>query len=318
MTVRTHKILFSVVITLFGLITNPFAQQTVQYTNFVHNYFTYNPALAGSPDCMTFKLGFRSQWVNLDGSPQTGFGTLQTRLKSKKRRTDMNYHGIGAMVEGDNIGYFSRTTLQLAYSYHFKLKKNVTASVGLFGGLQQFRMDASQVLVTNYNDPSLNSSASAFIIPYITPGLFLSHDNWFAGFAARQFVRNKWNGVVGTNSRNLHHYSVMGGKRIKIKKDINLVPAVMIKWARMSPPSLDLNIMAEFGHNIDLGISWRNQDALALLAKIKFARFFTLAYAFDFTTSKMRLGSSNTHEVIIGITTCPHDRRNTFTCPVFD
>jgi type IX secretion system PorP/SprF family membrane protein len=295
-----------------------FAQQTVQYTNFVHNYFTYNPALAGSPDCMTFKLGARTQWVNLDGSPQTGFGTLQTRLKSKKRRSDMNYHGLGAMVEGDNIGYFSRTTMQLAYSYHFKLKRNVTASAGIFGGLQQFRMDASQVLVTNYNDPALNSSASAFIVPYITPGVFLSHDNWFAGLAARQLVRNKWDRVVGTNSRNLHHYSIMGGKRFKLKNDINLVAAAMLKWARMSPPSLDLNIMAEFGKNIDLGLSWRNQDAIAVLAKIKFARFFSLAYAFDFTTSKIRMVSSNTHEVIIGISTCPHDRRNTFICPVFD
>jgi type IX secretion system PorP/SprF family membrane protein len=315
---RKNLLLFYVILSGIMLPVCSSAQQTAQYTNFVHNYFTYNPALAGSPDCMTFKLGFRSQWVNLNGSPQTGFGTLQTRLKSKKRRTDMNYHGIGAMVEGDNIGYFSRTTMQLAYSYHFKLKKNVTASIGLFGGLQQFRMDASQVLVANYNDPALNSSASAFILPYISPGLFLSHDNWFAGLAIRQFVRNKWDAVVGTSSRNLHHYSIMGGKRIKLKKDINLVPAIMVKWVRMSPPSIDLNIMAEIGHTVDLGLSWRNQDALAILAKIKFARFFTLAYAFDFTSSKMRLGSSNTHEVIIGITTCPHDRKNTFTCPVFD
>jgi type IX secretion system PorP/SprF family membrane protein len=293
-------------------------QQTTQYTHFIHNYFAYNPALAGSPSCLNFKLGFRSQWVGLEGNPSTGFGTVQARIKGKKTRINRNYHGVGFMVEGDNVGYFSRTTLQLAYSYHFQVMRNVTASVGIFAGFQQFRMDASKVVTINYNDPALNSSASAFFVPYITPGLFLSHDDWFAGFAIRQFYRNKWDKVVGASSRNLNHHSLMGGKRFKLNKDFNIIPSAMFKWSRFTMPSLDLNVMFEWKRNIEFGLSYRNQDAISALARIKFASFFSLAYAFDFTTSKMRLGSSNTHEVILGISACPHDNKNTFICPVFD
>lgn len=293
-------------------------QQTTQYTHFVHNYFAFNPALAGSPSCMNFKLGFRSQWLGLEGAPTTGFGTLQARIKSKKTKINRNYHGIGAMVEADNVGYFSRTTLQLAYSYHFQVLRNVTASIGVFAGFQQFRMDASKVLTINYDDPALNSSASAFFIPYVTPGIFLSHDDWFAGLAIRQLVRNKWDKVVGTSSRNMHHQSLMGGKRFKLNKKINIIPAVMLKWSRFTMPSIDFNVMFEFKQNLELGLSWRNQDAVAALARIKFANYFSLAYAFDFTTSRLRIGNANTHELILGISACRHNTNNTFICPVFD
>lgn len=293
------------------------AQQTTQYSHFVYNYFAYNPALAGSQNCMNLKLGFRTQWVGFDGHPETGFASFHTRLKFKKSRTNRTYHGVGAYIENDVLGYLGTTTLNLAYAYHFPVSRDVTASVGLFAGFQQFKADASKIVTISYNDPVLPSSNSAFFVPYITPGIFLNHDDWFAGMAIRQIVRNKWDKVIGLNSRNRFHYSIVGGKRFKLNQKFNLVASGMFKYVGYSAPSIDLNIMAEITQAFELGILWRNQDALSALVKLKFARFFTLAYAFDFTTSKLKQVSSNTHEFILGISACPHDAKNTFICPAF-
>lgn len=293
------------------------AQQTTQYSHFVYNYFAYNPALAGSQNCFNLKLGFRTQWVGFNGNPQTGFASFHTRLKSKKSRTNRTYHGVGAYVENDVLGYLGTTTLNLAYAYHFPVKRDVMASVGIFGGFQQFKADASKIVTINYNDPVLPTANSAILVPYITPGIFLNHDDWFAGLAIRQIVRNRWSKVIGIDARNRFHYSIVGGKRFKFNQKFNIVASGMFKYASFSAPSLELNIMAEVNKVFELGLLWRNQDAIAALAKIKFARFFTLAYAFDFTTSKLRHASSNTHEVIIGISACPHDANNTYICPAF-
>lgn len=310
------KFLISILISSFCAIG--FGQQVPQYTNYVYNYFAYNPALAGGQECFNLKLGFRTQWVGLEGNPETGFASFHTRLKFKKSRSNRTFHGVGAYIEKDNVGYLGTTTLNGAYAYHFPLKRDVTASVGVFAGFQQFTADQTAIITIDYSDPALNSASSAILIPYITPGIFLQHDDWFVGMAIRQIVRNKWNKVIGVDSRNRFHYSLVGGKRFRIDNQFNLVASGMLKYTGFTAPSIELNLMAEITPMIEIGLLWRNQDALAALAKFKFARYFTLAYAFDFTTSKLRNASSNTHEVILGISACSHDKGNTFICPAFE
>jgi type IX secretion system PorP/SprF family membrane protein len=305
-------------IILFMACSNLFGQQTTQYTQYVYNYFAFNPAVAGSQDCFNFKLGYRSQWAGFDGNPQTGFASFQTRLKFKKTRVNRTYHGVGAHIENDVIGYMSSTTINLAYAYHFPMGRNIRASVGIYAGFQQLKVDASRIITLNYNDPAIQNGGAALFIPYVTPGIFLNHDNWFAGLAIRQVYRNKWSKVIGVDARNRFHYSLVGGKRYKIGKGFNVVPSAMLKYVGFSAPALDINVTFEINRSLELGATWRNQDAVAAMLKFKFARFFSLGYAFDFTTSKLRTVSSNTHELIIGISACPHDANNTYICPVFD
>lgn len=308
-----------VLIGLLGIITTEtIGQQTTQFTQYTFNYFAINPALAGSQKCLKFKMGYRLQWLGLQGAPQTGFGSVHARLKSKRRSIRDSYHGVGAYVENDVIGYFGTTTLNLAYAYHFRMGRKVRASMGVFGGMQQFRSDASRILVTDYTDPAITGSGNAFFVPYFTPGIFLNHDNWFAGLSIRQVVRNKWSKVIGVDARNRSHFSIIGGKRFKLTEKVNLIPSGLLKWTGVTAPSLDLTLSAEFTSYLKMGLSWRNQDALAVMAQVKFAKFFSLGYAFDFTTSSLRTGSSNTHELILGVSACPHKSNDTFLCPVFD
>ncbi|MCB9198627.1 MAG: PorP/SprF family type IX secretion system membrane protein [Flavobacteriales bacterium] len=294
------------------------AQQTTQYSHYMYNYFAYNPALAGSQNCYQLKLGFRTQWVGYLGNPETGFASFHTRLKFKKTRSNRTYHGVGAYIENDVVGYLGTTTVNGAYAYHFPVGRSVTASAGIFAGFQQFKADGAKIVAISNDDPALYKANSAILVPYLTPGIFLNHDDWFAGLAVRQIVRNKWSKVIGVDSRNRFHWSLVGGKRIRLNEKFNLVGSAMLKYAGYSAPSLELNLMAEITPAIELGILWRNQDALAALAKFKFAKYFTLAYAFDFTTSKLRNASSNTHEVIIGISACKHNSGDTFICPAFE
>jgi len=292
------------------------AQQTVQYSQFVLNQFAYNPALAGTKECIDVKLGYRTQWVGLDGAPRSAFGSFHSKLKFKKRSDPRRTHGIGFLVESDAIGPLSRTTVNLAYAYHFPVARDVKASIGVFAGFQQFKVDVNKMRLGNGNDPAINGSGARFFIPYVAPGLFLSHKNWFAGYSIKQIVRNKWK-ILGTDiSRNRFHHNVVFGKRFKTSNDINLVPSAMLKVTGYSAPAFDLNLMAELNPSFEIGGSWRNGDAIIGMVKFKFLSYFTLGYSFDFTTSRMRYGSSNTHEIIFGISGCAQDA-STYDCPAF-
>lgn len=293
------------------------SQQTVQYTQYIFNSFAINPALAGSKKCMDIRLGYRTQWVGLEGSPNTAFASFNGELKLKKKKNVRTKHGVGVYLESDVLGPTSRTTIYLAYAYHFPVARDVTASVGLFAGLQQLRLDGQKIEVLDNNDPLIGGSGSRFMIPDISPGIFLSHDDWFTGFSIRQVVPLQWKLIGSNKTKNAFHYLLVGGKRFKTNQDINVVPSAMIKWTGYTNPSLDLNLLFELNHHIDVGGSWRSGDALAGIVKFKFLEYFSLGYSFDFTTSRLRHGSSNTHEVILGIYACPQGG-NDYECPAFN
>lgn len=293
------------------------SQQTPQFSQYISNYFAINPAMAGSQRCLNFSIGYRSQWLNLEGAPKTGFGSFSTELKLKKRSMNQSKHGVGMYVENDAIGPTARTSVNLAYAYHLPISREINASFGIFAGLHQFKLDASKVSLADSQDPLIDGSQSTLLVPDFSPGLFLSHKNWFAGYSVKQLARSKWKILGNKDSRDRWHHYIVGGKRFKTDK-VNFIPSAMLKYAAFSRPSLDLNIIAELNRYFDLGIGWRNQDQIGAMMKIKFAKFFTLGYSYDYTISSLRLGSSNTHELIIMINACGHERGEVYQCPIFN
>ena len=62
------------ILVLFALglfTTNSYAQQDAQYTQYMYNPMSINPAYAGSRDVLSLVGIYRSQWVGLDGAPRT-------------------------------------------------------------------------------------------------------------------------------------------------------------------------------------------------------------------------------------------------------
>ncbi|MBQ4805838.1 type IX secretion system membrane protein PorP/SprF, partial [Aquimarina sp. MMG015] len=69
-----------IVTVLLGFVfqQNNWAQQDAQYTQYMYNTISVNPAYAGSRGVMSIMGLHRSQWVGLDGAPRTQTLTLNT------------------------------------------------------------------------------------------------------------------------------------------------------------------------------------------------------------------------------------------------
>lgn len=293
------------------------AQQTPQFSHFVFNQFAHHPAVAGSKPCLDMRLGYRTQWVGFEGRPITMFANVHAPITNKKKKHLRTKHGIGGHVESDGTGPISKTKIYLAYSYHFPVGRKTNLAMGFYAGFQQFRFNAGKVTLNNFNDGAIPGSSVQFIWPDIAPGLWLYSNDFFSGLTLWQGLRNKIKNV-GTDSRLTHHFIFTGGKRFKADNGISYIPSVAIKFAPMAIPALDLNVMMDYKNIFQAGISYRNTDAIVGLFKVNFLNYFSLGYAFDFTTSRIRYSSSNTHEIIIGISACPHKGRGVADCPVWN
>lgn len=309
----------SLALPLLMACTPVLAQQTAQYTQFVYNMFAINPAVAGSKDCIDVRLGYRQQWVGFPGAPVTGWATVAGTIKPKGKPFHANRHGVGAFVEADNTGPLGYTSFQVAYAYHLQMKRDFYMSLGFYAGVRQEKLSLGDVYATDNSDPALASNGSVLVYPDVTPGIWLYGKSTWAGFSIQQFLGNRVKDI-GTDTRLARDFIFSLGHRYRIDRKFSVVPAALLKLAPGAPMALDLNVMFEYQRRLGLGVSYRNQDAVAFMLKVPFLKYFTLGYSYDLTTSRLRAGGFNTHEIILGIYPClPLDPEKAIVrCPIFE
>jgi type IX secretion system PorP/SprF family membrane protein len=295
------------------------AQQLAQYTQYVFNQFSINPAVAGSKECLDVRLGYRQQWVGFEGAPRTGWASLHGRLGGKKSKVMGNKHGIGAFVEADNAGNWGYTRLVLAYAYHLRLTQESFMAFGVFGGVQQMKLNVGEVTLSNYDDPILNGGPSALVYPDVTPGFWMYGKKAWGGISVHHILARPIPNI-GVSSNMSRHYMLSGGYRHRLAKKTTLTPSALLKFVGGLPPAFDLNAMVEWNRTLGVGVGYRSGDAIAFMMKVGFLDYFQLGYSYDLTTSVLRVAGSNTHEVILGITPCSKDdlSKRMINCPAFD
>lgn len=304
---------------LFHLPLCGHAQQLAQYTQYVFNHLPVNPAVAGSKDCIDIRLGYRTQWMGFEGAPRTAWATVHGAIRSKQPFVK-NRHGIGMWVEADDAGPYGYTLFYLAYAYHMQMKQDYFMSMGLFAGAKQMKLDGAEILTFDPNDPAITGSRSVFVYPEITPGIWLYGKNAWLGLSLHQVLNNKirkWGLDQSTLTR---HFQLSGGYRYRLNKRTGVTPSTLIKISPKSPPAVDLNLMLDYKRKVGLGVGYRNVDAISFLLKVSFMKFFQVGYSYDVTTSRIRVASSNTHEIILAITPCPPNdpSRDIVRCPVWE
>lgn len=294
-----------------------FSQQVPQFSHYLLNQFAFNPAVAGSKDCFDVTLGHRTQWSGFEGAPVTTFGSFNTTLSQDK--FGLGYkHAVGVVVLIDSYGPFSRAKLKAAYAYHLPVSKKTLLSMGMFFGIEQISFDASELEVINFNDDAINNSQRATIFPEFTPGVMLQSKKWFAGATLQQTIGGPKK-VIGTDeTRFSRHATLLGGLNLNLTDDWSFIPSTMLKFTRGTPWAIDVNAMFDYKNKFSAGIGYRNTDAAMALVSFNVFDYFKLGYAFDYTVSKIRFGSSNTHEVTLSINPCGFNEDPKYGCPTFN
>jgi len=308
------------IITVIGLLAiMPYVtgQQFPMYSQYIMNGFLLNPSYAGSDYYTTFGLTVREQWLGIPDAPSTYAAAFQTRIlnnsyitktttvrKKIDRPTKGGRVGLGGYVFSDHNGIMHRTGFQFAYAYHLPIEDEKQLSFGLSLSAYQYFVDINgAVMPEDVYDEFLANYDQVVYIPDANFGVSYTTRRFFAGFAMTNLLRGTLmigNGGENGNSQ-LGHYFLTGGiKFYPGSTDWIIEPSVMIKSSDMLLKALQLDITTRVYYKEDywLGVSYRTQDAVILLAGVKVDRFY-LGYAFDFTLSDIRSYTYGTHELTV-------------------
>src|SRR6056297_1610152 len=95
MNIRYRVLLFiAITFVSFGV---SYSQQDAQYTQYMYNTMSVNPAYAGSRGQLSAAGLYRSQWVGLEGAPSTFTLNLHSPIRNSKL-------GYGISIVNDEIG----------------------------------------------------------------------------------------------------------------------------------------------------------------------------------------------------------------------
>jgi type IX secretion system PorP/SprF family membrane protein len=302
------------VLSLLGM-TDVAGQQLPQYTQWSSHQFAINPAHAGIKSCIDIHSLYRMQWVGFEGAPKSGFLTISAPIKTKRKVYLQARHGVGLRFETDQIGHFNTNRLNVAYAGHFNFSRDNRLSLGLYGGVIQFGFDPTNT-VTIQPDPAVAQEAS-FIAPDASFGAWWNGENYYLGAVLQNLIPYRWVDL-GNDSRFRFHSLINAGYRMKINETVTVLPAFILKIPPRGPVALDIQAMVDLKDIVDLGLGYRNTDALLIFAGFKINQRFSLQYSFDLTLSPLRNGSSNTHELSLSFSACRPENTSTSKCPLFE
>lgn len=279
------------------------AQQQNQFTQFMYFPMGVNPAAAGSEQGTVVGALVRSQWLGVDGAPQTQLVTFNMPISNQRI-------GIGANLSRATIGITSRITADLVYAYRIELGQG-RLGLGVQVSVQQFRNDYTDVIATqNRNlDPSIPTGTASKFLPNFGAGLFYKTEKFYAGLGVPRLLQNNIDLADGDGflSREaVHAYIALGGK-ITVNDNLELQPNAFFKYVDGAPFDGDLNMNLLIQNMFTAGLSYRLGgsgdfgfgESLALLAGVTLKEKFFIGASYEYSLSEIREYSSGTVEVFL-------------------
>ena len=268
------------------------AQQDAQYTQYIYNTLSVNPAYAGSRGVMSITALHRSQWVGLDGAPTTQ--TLNVSSPVSERV------GLGLSIVNDEIGNGTRqeTYFDAAFSYTIPLQDDHKLSFGLKAGGQLLNIDFSRLsgFVEEQNTNGLAGVDRRFS-PNFGAGIYYHTDKFYAGFSIPNFLETEhFDSSANTSSflaRERINYYLISGYVFDLNPNLKFKPAVLFKAVSGAPLQADLSANFLLNDKFSLGAAYRWDAAVSALFGFQITNKLLLGLAYDRETTALGNTSFN-------------------------
>ena len=142
------------------------AQQDPQYTQYMYNMNIINPAYAGISEGLSVGALYRSQWVGLDGGPETFTFNIHSPVGKQL--------ALGLSVISDKIGPVEETNTYVDVSYTIPLGMETRLAFGVKGGFtfHDIAIAESQITLVDLSDPFFANAINE-TTPYWSRSLLL-------------------------------------------------------------------------------------------------------------------------------------------------
>lgn len=278
----------------FGLmLVLGYGQREPQYTQYMYNIGSFNPAYIGSVDRMDLSLLYRSQWIDIPGAPRTLRFGINLPLNNEK-------HALGLNVISDDLGPSSHTYADVGYSFHVSLSNATRLGFGLDVGGSFLNVDFSKGTFENPGEPILETQVVRSFYPTIGAGLFMYGESWYLGTSVPNFLTDDlYNAEVATIVEDKLQFNFIGGVVFDLSDRLKFKPAFLINFISGAPATINGSANFLFNDVFTAGVAYRPDNAFSGLAGFQISNSIFIGYSYDYATTSLADYSSGSHEVIL-------------------
>lgn len=269
-----------------------FAQQDAQFTQYMYNTININPAYAGSRSAMNIFGLYRTQWVGLDGAPETSSFSLNTPLNNSNL-------GLGVSLVNDKIGPTTENTFSVDLSYTIPTSETFKISFGMKATANLFNLDVNKLSPEDQDDSQFQSLNSKFS-PNIGAGVYWHSDKAYVGLSVPNFLEtNRYNANEVAIFKEKINYYLIAGYVFDLNPYIKFKPAVLTKLVEGSPLQVDLSTNFMFNDKFVVGVAYRWSAALSAMVGFQITDGLYLGYGYDRETTNLQKYNSGSHEIFL-------------------
>ncbi len=265
------------VATLLLASTSIFAQQDAQYTQYMYNTVSVNPAYAGSRGHMSIAALYRAQWVGLDGAPETQTLNLHTPI---------GYRGMGLGVSfvNDVIGPTSETYFDIDFSYTIQTSLDAKLSFGLkaSGHLLDVRFSELNQDTGTGPDPTLQQNIDNRFSPNVGAGVYYHTERFYAGLSVPRILETTHfdESSLSTAKEQMNYYFITGYVW-DLNPFLKFKPTILTKVVQGAPLQLDLSANFLLNEKFIFGAAYRWDAAFSGLVGFHISDEFMIGLAYD-------------------------------------
>ncbi len=281
------------IVMFLGCLGLTHAQQEPQYTQYMYNIGSFNPAYVGSVETPDISGLYRAQWIDVPGAPQTI--RLGVNIPFANEKT-----GLGFNVINDALGPSDQTFITVSYSYQINLSDETKLSFGLSAGGTLLNLDFSEGTFFDPNDPATTGENISNFYPTVGAGLFLYQDNWYTGLSVPNFLTNGlYNDEVATVVDDNLQFTFIGGYVFDLSERSKFKPALLVNYLEGAPVTVNLSANFLFLDAFTIGGSYRFDNAVSGLAGLQVSNGIFIGYSYDYSTNGLGGFNGGSHEAIL-------------------
>ncbi len=268
------------------------AQQDPQFTQYMYNTMSVNPAYTGSRGHLSIVGLHRSQWVGINGAPRTQNLGIDAPVGKNV--------GLGLNLVNDALGPVNEFFADANISYTVQLDaEDKKLSFGVRGGGRIFNVDFSKG-TTETPDMLFGNNIDSKFFPTIGAGVYYHTSKSYLGLAIPNILaQDHYDEVQQQVAEEKVHYFVIAGTVITLSQDLLFKPATFVKWVPGAPLIADISGNLLIKETLSLGIAYRLDDSFSGLIGLQISSALFAGYSYDLTTTDLKNYNSGTHEIFL-------------------
>jgi type IX secretion system PorP/SprF family membrane protein len=264
------------------------SQNDIQFSHYMFNELTFNPAMAGNTAKLDASAVVRKQWMGFDRAPMTELLNVNSYIEQISG-------GAGLTIINDKLGYENYLNAKLSYAYQIKIKDQNRLALGLGFGVLSTSVKGADLTYEDAGDEYAVTTNTNKLRPDFDFGVAYNSPKLSLGLSSTHITQSLKKSEILKVPRHYYFYTKY---KINVSDKIDLIESLEIKNS-IFITQFDISTIGMYDKKYWAGLAYRLNDAYTIMLGGTITKEIKIGYAYDANCGALRKHSGGSHEIML-------------------